>query len=180
MFEDKNSETVGCAVFRGDKMVGELGLIETQIYNMLINDFTRNYITFKSEKADLPITITLGLDDRTKIHYEKQTHTAKINVKLDGDFISLPDDYITEDDLKSFEDTVSTAVAERTKSFLEKTRDEFCSDIVGIGAAAKSTFLTNSDFESYGWQDRYGNISFDVTVDFKVRRTGLTSRTETK
>lgn len=180
IYQNKKGEAIGCAVFKMDKMIGELGFIETQLYNMLTNTFTQNYITIKSEKSDTPITLLVSLDNRTKIKYDKREHKSTIKLTLSGDFISLPDDYLAEHDMKEFEKAAASAITDKISDFIKMTQEDFNSDIIGFGMYAKSNFLTLKDFTDYDWENKFKDMKYEIETDFKVRRTGLTSRTEMK
>ena len=178
VYSNSNSEVSGGAVFKGDKMVGELGLIDAQIYNMLTENVSRNYISFKTDKSDRLVTVLLDKEDRTKISYNKKTHTSKISLKLGADFVSLPDDYIAEKDIEDFEKLARKAVKGEVEKFIRKTQDVYNSDIVGFGLFAKSKFLTRDNFEKFDWEQKYPSMNIDADIELNVRRTGLTQREE--
>lgn len=178
--EENESEIMGMALFRGDKMVGQMGSVETLIYNILTNEFSKGYITYSSEKTDTPITVLIRRNKKTDIDYDKKTHTAKLKVFLDGEFVSLPADYITEQDLKFFEHEVITSTNEAISEFLRLITKEYNTDILGIGSFAKRSFLTNKAFEKLMWNESFPYLNFDIETKFKVIRTGLTIREETE
>lgn len=178
--EENKSEIIGMAVFKGDKMIGEMGSIEALLYNIMTDNFERAYTTFSSEKTQIPMTILMQSGGKTKLKYDKQQHKCKIKLPLEGEFVSLPADYITEQDIDSFEKDVEAAIIESAYSFLERTTKELDSDILGIGAVAKYSFLTYPEFEKFNWEEKFSTLSFEIDVDFKIRRTGLTIRTDVK
>ena len=178
VYSNSNSEVSGGAVFKGDKMVGELGLIDAQIYNMLTEDVSRNYISFKTDKSGGLVTVLLDKEDRAKISYNKSAHTSKVSLRLGADFVSLPDDYIAEKDIEHFEAFAEAGIKREIKKFIKKTQNVFDSDIVGFGLFAKSKFLTREEFEKYDWEEKYRTMDVDVEIELNVRRTGLTQREE--
>ena len=56
---------------------------------------------------------------------------------------------------------------------LQKTIDEYDSDICGIGRYVKGEFLTLDEWKNFNWSEQYRNTVFNIDVKFKVRRTGL-------
>lgn len=178
--EEDESELMGMAVFFGEKMVGELGSIETLMYNIITNRFEHGYVTFASEKTEKPITIFLKRTQKTKIKYEKGNKKAKVKLFLEGEFISLPSDYITEKDTQSFEKEIKEALVLGFKQFSDRLQKEFKTDILGIGMSAKSEFLTHKEFIDYDWHKEYLNTDLDFDVEFKIERTGLTIRSDKK
>lgn len=178
--EENESELMGMALFKGDKMVGEMGSTETLIYNILTDNFQYGYVTFASEKTETPITIMLRRTQNTKVDYNNDENSADLKLSLEGEFISLPADYITEKDTKHFEKEIKNAFSESFYMFLSRLQSEFNTDILGIGSYAKATFLTHDDFEAFKWEEKFPKTQFNIDVDFKIIRTGLTVRTEKK
>ncbi len=178
--EENESELMGMALFKGDKMVGEMGSTENLIYNILTNNFQYGYVTFKSEKTKTPITIMLRRIRNTKTEYDNNKNEADLSISLEGEFISLPSDYITEKDTAFFEKEIKNALDEGIYAFLSRLQNEFKTDILGIGSYAKATFLTHKDFLEFHWEEKFPETKFNAEVDFNIIRTGLTVRTEKK
>lgn len=176
VFSDAKGEVTGSAVFKGDKMVGSLGMVETQLYNYLTGDTSKNYVTFKTEKSTSPITVLLGIDRKTHISYDRDTHTSDIKLSFAADFVALPDDYIAEQDLEYFQALAEKAIKKQAEALIHRTQTEFNSDIIGFGLAAKSKFLTNKEFDDFNWDMKYKDMKFNISVNLEVRRTGLTLR----
>ena len=164
------------AVFKDDMSVGYMGSTESLIYNILSGNYRRSYLTFKIPDDNIPITIRAEAEKKTRISYKKEENKAIIKIYMEGEFVSLSSDKYTENNIKDFEKASSEALKESTIKFLKKTRDEFDSDIIGIGQKARKNFLTEADFEQFNWKERYKDIKFDVNVTLNIRRTGLISR----
>ena len=73
---------MGMALFKGDKMVGEMGSTETLIYNILTDNFQYGYVTFQSKKTKTPITIMLRRTQNTKVDYDKEKNSADLKGSL--------------------------------------------------------------------------------------------------
>ena len=178
--EENESEIMGAAVFKGDKMIGEMDSTDTLIYNILTDEFGHGYVTFASTKTKTPITIMLRRTQKAKKKYDKETNSVKISLFLEGEFISLPADYITEKDTKHFESEIKQAFYQSFEKFTDKIQKDFNSDILGIGLSAKSAFLTYKEFENYNWEEKFPKTKISFDINFKIVRTGLTIRTEKK
>lgn len=175
--EVKNkSEAMGIAIFKGDKAVGFMGSIESLLYNILSGHYDRSYLTFRISSSDIPITMKAEMDRKTHIKYDKYENRADINVYLEGDFVSMAADSYTENDVAGFEREASDALNKAAKTFLEKTRDEFQADIIGVGSYARRRFWTDKEFEAFNWEEKYQNITFNINSEVKIRRTGLVSK----
>ena len=177
--KQNESEVLGTAVFKEDKMISFLTGIESEILNILSGRFTNGYTSlYVPQSPDNPVTIRMEQREKPKVKIEINNDTPKINVKLslEGIFVTVPSDYVVEKNLSEFEKNTSEYIKNYALDFLNKTAIQFDSDIIGFGKKAKILFLTNEEFENFKWNDKYKNAEFSCDVDFSVRRTGLTIR----
>ncbi len=98
-----------------------------------------------------------------------------IRISLEGDILAVTgnNDYSTGESLKKLENYASDYIRRDVVSFLEKTRDDFNSDICFIGKSVKKTFLFWEDWIKFNWTDKYKNAQFVVDVEVKIRRSGV-------
>lgn len=177
--KQNESEVLGTAVFKEDKMISFLTGIESEILNILSGRFTNGYTSlYVPESPDNPVTIRMEQRKKPDVKIEINNDSPQINVKLflEGIFMSVPSDYIVEKNLSEFEKNTSEYIKNYALDFLNKTATQFDSDIIGFGKKAKTLFLTNNEFENFKWNDKYKNAKFSCDVEFSVRRTGLTMR----
>lgn len=173
------SEVLGTAVFKGDKMIGTLSGIESEMLNILLGRFTNGYSTlYVPETPQTPVTIRIEQESKPKINLKLENGKPKINIKIKllGNFMSVPTDYIIENNLEEFEKNTSEYIEEFALALLEKTKTKFNSDIIGFGKNAKKKFLTNKEFEEFDWNEAYTDSEFSCEAEFSIRRTGLTMR----
>lgn len=174
--KENSSEAIGSAVFKNDKMIGELSNIESELYNIITGDYQSGYSVIYSEKSpDTPITVRIEQKKKPSVKIDLSAENPKITIilSLEGNFKSVSDSYPIESDLTAFEEETSGYIKTAAEKFLIKTSREFDSDIAGFGEYAKKYFLTYDDFVNYDWNGKYKYAEFDVKVDFQVRRTGL-------
>lgn len=172
-------ETIGGAVFKKDKMIGQITGIEAEIYNILCGKFNEGYAVMSSSKVpDGVITIRLEQKERprTDVDIEDEKIIVRTRIYMEGDFISTPQDSVIEEDILSFEEESEKYIKDALMKFLKKTQEEFNSDIIGYGNYAKRVFLTDKSFYEFGWNDKYNTAEFDIDVEFNIRRTGLISK----
>ena len=178
--KQNESEVVGSAVFKDDKMIATLSGIESEIFNILSGRFTSGYaVLYVPQSPTSPATIRIEQLAKPKVKIKLDKDKPKINIvlSLEGNFMSVPSDYIIENNLSEFEENTSQYIKDFSMEFLNRTTKEFNSDIIGFGKQAKKLFLTNEEFEKFDWNEAYKNAEFDCTVKFSIRRTGLTMRT---
>ncbi len=175
------SEELGAAVFKGDKMIGTLNDIECKIYNIINGTYKDGYTSVYSEYTPLsPITILLVQNKKpdVKVNVKNDVPYVYIKLHLNGDFISTAYESILEDHIDGFEQETCKYIKEAVTSFLNKTTKEYNSDIFGFYSYAKRYFLTYEDMINYNWEKKYGDTQFFVDVDFNIKRTGLIIRSE--
>lgn len=184
VYENKVRQ-MGSAVFKEDKMVGKLTGRETLYYLMASGKLGEIYYTLPdpNEKAknskDNSDYVTLRLSQarkpeiNVKLKDEKPAITVKIS--LEGDILSITgkEDYSTGEGLEKLEKYASEYVQQDVISFLEKTRDEFKSDICSTGKSIRKTFLFWEDWVDFKWTEKYEKADFFVGVAVKIRRSGI-------
>lgn len=178
--ENSETEVMGMAIFEHDKMIGEMGDIETEIFNILTGEYKSSYVSYHYSKTpDDPITVLQQQNKRSKIKVDTSSDIPKISIKvfLEADFNSSTPEVAVEDYIDEFANEVIQEIKTEINNFLNKTI-EIGTDIVGFGSYAKRNFIDEAAFSEYKWKEKYINSQFDVDVEFVVRRTGLVVRSE--
>lgn len=178
--ENSETEVMGMAIFEHDKMIGEMGDIETEIFNILTGEYKSSYVSYHYSKTpDDPITVLQQQNKKPKIKVDTSSDIPKISVKvfLEADFNSSTPEVAVEDYIDEFANEVIQEIKTEINDFLNKTI-QIGTDIVGFGSYAKRNFIDAAAFSKYKWKEKYINSQFDVDVEFIVRRTGLVVRSE--
>jgi len=193
---DYNAETIpvvyenkvrqmGSAVFKSDKMVGELTGLETFYYLMVSGKLGEMYYTLpdpgsESESTDrnrdyVSLRLAEARKPQIKVKIKENKPVINVKVSLEGNILAITgkNDYSTGDGLNELENYASEYIRERVVSFLEKTRDEFKSDICSIGKYVKKTFILWEDWVNFNWTEKYEKADFNVDVNVKIRRPGI-------
>ncbi len=177
--KQNESEVVGAAVFKDDKMVGILDGIECEMLNMLSGKYTNSYTSlYVPQSPNHPVTLRIEQTKKPKNQISFDNGKIKITqyLFLEGVFMSVPGDYLIENNLEEFEIDASKYIEEFALEFLNKTSKKYQSDIVGFAKSAKKKFLSNDDFYAFSWNDKYRNAEFECIVNFGINRPGLTKR----
>lgn len=178
---DVQSEIMGLAVFKGDKMVGELDGEETSFYLMVTNNYTSSYMTIPDPLVNekyVVLDVKRSRKTVVDVNYNGGKPLISVVVRLEADILSIQSgkNYESADNMKLLEGFASDFIKKGIERYLEKTL-LLKSDINGFGKKVKSTCLTWDEWLGKRWMQVYENSSFDVEVDLKVRRTGLMIRT---
>lgn len=179
--KENDAEVMGLAVFHGDKMIGELNSIESQLYSMATGEFRNSYTTYYSRMSpDYPTTLHLEQERHPIYTIDTSGDRPKVGISLslEGDFISIsPYEYL-ENHMGEYEKELEEYTKAAMEKFLNKTADELGTDIVGFGSFAKGKFKTHKEFDDYRWMEKYPNAEFEVKVSFNLRGTGMIIRNE--
>lgn len=175
--EENRSETMGMGIFRNEKLVAILGEKESVLYNILRGNYRSSYVTFREKQdSDKPVTLKIAQRKRPMIKIDKDNKKVRIRLYLEADFYSVSADYNIEKHIAEFEGETKKEINSACEEFIKSVRDNYDSDIVGIGLEAKKLFWTNKEFEEYNWRKKFSEYDISVDTDFKIRRTGLTMR----
>lgn len=175
--ETNKSEAMGMALFKEGKLVGTMGGIESELYNILNGSFDYGYISFYSKKSpQTPIAIKLQQNKKPKIKVDVKEKKVDINLYLEADLFSLPDNYATEKDITSFENESKNSIKKACEKFLNETINEYNVDILGIIKKAKRNYLTYEEFEKQDWSSAFSDYEINVNPNFYIRRAGMTIR----
>lgn len=177
--ESNKSEAMGMAVFKENKMVGMLGSIESEVYNLMTGNYEYGYISFYSDKSGgTPVTVRLQQRKKPKIDVDVKKKKIDIRLYLESDLYSLPADYVAEYDIEDFEKLSKEAIKSYCEEFLEKTLFEYDVDVLGLARSAKKEFLTYQEFSEHDWSSEFKDYNIDINTEFYVRRSGMTMRSE--
>lgn len=171
---DLRSENIGLAVFKDDKLVGELTAIENVAFLCTRNQIDGFLVSIPSPNDDnKSIDIYLTPQRNTKISASIVNGSPYVNLEytFTGRIYSMSSDsdYLNNAVLTEISNACNSYLESLFSSFLYKTSKEFNSDIVGIGKYILFSFDTSSDFDAYDWSQNYKNSFFDVKVNSNVK-----------
>ena len=169
----KNIETLGLAIFKDDKLVGELNGLESIAHLTVTNKLKNATISIPS-----PFESTNYIDlymekskTKNKVELTNGTPYIKSNISIKARIISMSDDYkyLDQETVDIIEQYASEYIKSYISDYLYKTAKEFKSDIASFGKYAVSKFITWQEWEKYNWLDNYQNSFFDVNVSVSVK-----------
>lgn len=166
------SETMGMAVFKSDKYIGKLGSTETEIYNILIGKFRDDYITFRDDNSDTPVT--LKIEEKTYPEYEIDidNKSVKINVILESNLQSTSYNY--QKTVEEIESKAAEMVDKRAEDFIKTVYKEMGADVLGIRGRIKGKFLTINEYDKYCENFDPSEWNIEVNTKMRMKRTEMT------
>ena len=167
------SEVLGSAVFVGDRYVGKLGSTETELHNILMNQFTTMNISFYTGEES-PLTLKVFEKAAPEYKINKDEKNVEIFPELKCDLLSAPEGYRYSHSIEDAEEEVAAMVNSAAEQLIHKVYREMKSDVLGIRGRLRSGFLTLDDYESYISSFDPAEWSFTVKSRVNIRRTGMT------
>lgn len=180
---DNKANGMGLAVFKGDKLIGELGGMETLSFLMVTNMLNRVFYSIPEPgKIDSEhenyVSLRFKQARKTSIKVEMKDEVPNITIEvfLEGDILSVDSekDYSIGEDLKELEEFAAQYIKEEIENLMEKTVREFKSDICATGKSLKRKFLLWDDWISFNWPAKYEKAEIEVKTKVSVRRSGIT------
>lgn len=179
--EDEDAiETLGIAVFNGDKLVGELTGLDSICHVIVNNELDRCTLSipspFESEKY-VDIALTSSKSPKCSVDFKDSSPIINIDVYLIAYGLSLNEKitYDTEEALESIQNSAETYIKDQIEHYLYKTSKEFNSDISGFGKYAMKNYLTIDEWNKSNWLENYKNSSFNVNVDLTMKSGNMFS-----
>lgn len=167
---ENKSETMGMAVFEGEKMIGIMGSTECELYNILKGNMKKSYISFKDISSDKAITIKAYEINQPSYDIDLEKKEIKIKLFMEAELYSKPNE---EEDLDKIQSMTVFEIEKACKEFVENARDGMNCDILNIEEKIKKSFIDNKALDKYDFKNDFINYSIDVEADMKIRRTGM-------
>lgn len=173
-------ENIGVAVFKDDKLVGELNALETIAFLTIRNKVDRFLLSIpdpinNNEYLDLYLTPKSS----TSIDVDTSTSSPYIKIKCNftAQIYSMSENskYLSNDVLNAVSNSCDSYLESMFLDYLYKTSKDFKSDINGFGIFAAKNFLTTNQYENYDWLESYKDAFFDVQVNTSVKSGMLIS-----
>lgn len=171
-------DNLGIAVFKDDKLVGELTGLDS-ICHILINNELKSCILsipvsdFGTKFIDLKLTSEKK--SKSQVHFENNIPYITIDVYLIAQGLTINNtlDYDSNEQLDYIETTASRYISAQITNYLYKTSMEYNSDTCGFGRFALKNYLTIDDWNASNWLDNYYRAHFDVNVHIKLKSGNL-------
>ncbi|WP_078433303.1 Ger(x)C family spore germination protein [Metabacillus halosaccharovorans] len=176
----------GMAVFKGDKMVGELSLNETRGY-LWTKELrsTSLSIPCDSEDANTTNKNEFFLDVRvirSKVNLESKykNDRPKIKVKINAEAMiqgtQCPKDLTKIDVYSDQEKLVEKFVKAEISQLIKKVQKEYEVDIFGFGDALNRQNHNKYKEVENRWDEEFAKADLDVEVDLQLLRAGIKSK----
>lgn len=173
-----NVEMIGAAAFRRQRMVGVLTGDEIRHLLILQDKFREALVTFEDPKAPgrhVSVQLSRSRPLQFQADLSGSTPILRGEISLEAQILGIQSgiDY-TEPELQPvLEQAIARQVEEPIQWLIAKTQ-EWETDVIGFGRYLVPLFPTVEAWEAYNWPVRYPKARFDIRVDVRLRRFGLT------
>lgn len=179
---DRTSENIGLAVFKDDKLAGELNAIETICFLNIkkqVDSFLVSIPDPQNNNSKIDVYLTPNSTHNIDVSFVNGSPYIKIKLEFSGKIYSMNkgSEYLNTDVLNSISNSCNGYLESQFSSFLYKTSSIFESDINGFGLYALSKFTTSTEFNNYNWLDNYKNSTFDVDINTVIDSGFLLTQT---
>lgn len=175
---ERKTENIGLAVFKQDKLVGELTALETLCHSIITNESDSFLVSIPNPK-DSQTIIDLSTNEYKKPKIQVDVSSGSpyitIDIYLFVKVLSIDTnaDYLDDAFLSTIADTTNNYLSARISEYLYKTSKEFKTCIDDFDKHAVSKFFTNTQWDNYDWNSKYADAFFDVNVHTKVNSSLL-------
>ena len=178
----RGSENIGTAVFKDDKLVGELTALETLCLSIIrgnVDSFLISIDDPQNEQEKIDLVLYLEKSPKIKVDIVNNTPYVSIDLKFTGRIYSMKEDlrYLNTNVLNTISKGANNYIENILTQYLYKTSVGFKSDINGIGKYCLQNFLTIQEFENFDWKNNYTNSAFNVSVDAEIESGFLVTET---
>lgn len=178
----RKTNNIGLAVFKDDKLAGELNAIETICFlNMRkeVDSFLVSVPDPQNTDSKIDIYLTPNTNHNIDVSFVNGAPYVKIKLEFSGKIYSMSrgSEYLDTDVLNSISNSCNNYLESQFSNYLYKTSTVFESDINRLGLYALSKFSTSTEFDNYNWLDNYKNCTFDVEINTVIDSGFLLTQT---
>ena len=180
----RGTENFGLAVFKEDKLCGELTAMESLCHLLIQNKIDSCIVSIDNpilEKENKQMELQLFPRKNTKINVtiDGDSPHITINLNLHADIMTLEKDveYTTDEILTKISNATKDYLTQQFKNYLEKVSKEYESDIDNFCTTGTANFLTIPDWENFNWNEKFKNSNFDININVNVLSTMLVTKT---
>ena len=180
---NRGTENLGVAVFKDDKMYGELTAIETICHLLIQNSLKSCIITIDSpinnSDSKCELSISPVKDSKSVVSIDNDVPQIYLNFYLVADILTLNKDtnYESEEILNLFSEKATEYMNKKFYEYLNKMSKEYNTDIDNFSHKALTNFSTLSEWNNFNWNEKFKNANFHVDIDLNVVSTLLLTET---
>lgn len=176
--DGEHIQFLGAAVFRGDKMVGELTGDETRYLNMITGKMKESFIIIEDplrKGHSVGVTLRQARAPGVKVNIKGERPEIRVDIYQEPEIVGISSgiNYESTKLKPVLEEALEKIISERCRRLTSRAQEEFRSDIFGLGRYVRMRFITLGQWREFSWEDVFPAAAVDIKVHVKIRRTGL-------
>lgn len=169
-----NIENMGLAVFKDDKLVGELDGIQTICHHMISSTLNSCIINIPNpfdENKIISLKVRLVKDTKNKTKLVNSSAYITSNVSLEARILTMGENskYLNNEEVEYLQKALDSYLTTKIYDYLYKVSKDLNSDIDGFGKHLVQNFKTSEEWENFNWLENFKNSFFDVTVHTTIK-----------
>ncbi len=179
---ENGAENIGVAVFKEDKLVGELNALETICLLNVTNNLDQFLVSVPDPANNnhyIDIYLTPLSNANIKVNTNSGSPYIKVNCRFSGRIYSMSENskYLSPEALDAISNSCSSYLESIFTDYLYRTSKDLQSDISGFGKYALKNFFTTKESTNYDWRNSYKDAFFDVKIDTSIKSGMLITQT---
>lgn len=179
---ENGSENIGVAVFKEDKLVGELNALETICLLNVTNNLARFLVSVPDPENNnhyIDIYLTPLSNANIKVNTNSGSPYIKVKCRFSGRIYSMSKNskYLSPESLDAISNSCSSYLESIFTDYLYRTSKDLQSDISGFSKYALKNFFTTKESTNYDWRNSYKDAFFDVKIDTSIKSGMLITQT---
>ena len=176
------TETIGLAIFKDDKLIGELDAIENICHLIVTNGLSSTTISIPNpndSSKSIDLYLYKNKKNKTKLEFINGSPYVDIDCNLNARILSVDENkgYTSTETIEAISNSANKYLEKHISSYLYKLSKTYNSDIIGIGNTAIRQFSTNKQWDNYNWKNNFQNCFFNVKASVVVKSGYLLTET---
>jgi spore germination protein KC len=169
----------GIAIFKGEQLQGYLDVDDTRYYLWTQNKIKSTSITAPCGENKFITVHIFNSHSKVKSHYKDDKPFIQISVTLEArmEGTQCSDDMRKLETYNHYQSLIEEQVKAGIKGTIEKAQKKYSSDIFGFGEVMNRQDYRNFKKVKENWNDEFAKADIDVTVNVKMRYSGLKTNT---
>lgn len=137
IIDGMRSESLGLAIFKDDKLVGEASAIDALCHLIITNNLKFGTISIPNpfeENSSIDLSIYKSKNTKNKVQFINNSPYITIDVKINARILSVSGNSkeLTNENIEKLEQSINFYLKEKISKYLYKTSLDFNSDVCGF------------------------------------------------
>lgn len=172
-------EVGGMAIFKNDKMIGNLEEEETMFLQLLKEKTPKYVIPIKVDDNDSVSLEVSKVKKKIKVKNKDEKMEVEVNLYMDVDLSEMDTkqfNFDCEDKKQELKLKAEKIIEHNINSIIEKSKNQYKTDILGIGKIVEQQRPKQWKKVCNDWEKAYSQILTKTNVNINIKYSGLTNK----